>query len=72
MAVATEWGGRLARRAPVSLAAAKRLIGPAGFATRDEAMKREQEALEQVFGTEDWKEGVAAFHAKRPPRFRGR
>ena len=72
MAVATEWGGRLARRAPVSLAAAKRLIGPAGFATRDEAMKREREALERVFGTEDWKEGVAAFHAKRPPRFRGR
>lgn len=72
MAVATEWGRRLARRAPVSLAAAKRLIGPAGFATRDEAMKREQEALERVFGTEDWKEGVAAFHAKRPPRFRGR
>lgn len=71
-AVAREWADRLARRAPVPLAAAKCLIGPSGSLTREETMKREQEALEQVFQTEDWKEGVAAFHAKRPPRFRGR
>lgn len=73
VAVATEWAERLARRAPISLAAAKRLIGPAsGSRTREQAMEQEQEVLEQVFQTEDWKEGVAAFHAKRPPRFRGR
>ena len=69
---ARELAERLARRAPIPLAAAKHLIGPAGIAGRREAMRREQEALERIFQTEDWQEGVAAYHAKHPPRFRGR
>lgn len=62
---------RLAELAPRSLAYAKRLIGPAGTMTREEALRREARALEKVFGTRDWREGVAAFHEKRPPRFTG-
>lgn len=63
--------GKLAERAPISLAYAKKLIGPAGTMDRDRALELEAEALEEIFGTRDWKEGVEAFHEKRPPRYIG-
>ena len=62
---------RLAEKAPLSLAYAKRLIGPAGTMSRSKALKREGKALERIFGTRDWKEGVEAFHEKRDPEFTG-
>ena len=68
---ATNLAHRLARRAPIPLAAAKKLIGPSGALTREEALERERAALEEIFGTADWREGLAAFHEKRPPRYRG-
>lgn len=68
---ATRLAHRLARRAPIPLAAAKKLIGPAAALSREEALERERAALEEIFGTADWREGLAAFHEKRPPRFRG-
>lgn len=68
---ATRLARRLARRAPIPLAAAKRLIGPAADRSREEAMERERAALERIFGTADWREGLAAFHERRPPEFRG-
>lgn len=69
---ARSWARRLAERAPRSLAAAKRLIGPSGERTREEAMEGERAALDEIFGTEDWAEGIAANREGRPPRFRGR
>lgn len=68
---ALEWADRLSRHAPRSLAAAKRLVGPAGTIPREEALAREGEALLEIFGTRDWAEGVAAFHEERPPRYTG-
>lgn len=62
---------RLAEKAPIPLAWAKRLIGPAGSMTRQKALRLEARALERIFGTRDWQEGVEAFHEKRPPRYRG-
>ena len=62
---------RLTRRAPIPLAAAKRLIGPAGQLTREEALERERAALEEIFGTADWREGLAAFQEKRAPEYKG-
>lgn len=69
---ATLLARRLARRAPIPLAAAKRLIGPASSLPREEALERERAALEEIFGTEDWREGLAAFHEGRSPDYRGR
>ena len=63
---------RLARRAPIPLAEAKRLIGPAGTMSREQALERERAALEEIFRTADWAEGVAAFRAGRTPDYQGR
>ena len=68
---AMELAGRLAEKAPISLAYAKRLIGAAGGMSRKRALKLEARALEEIFGTRDWKEGVEAFAEKRPPRYTG-
>lgn len=72
LAAARELAGRLARRAPIPLAAAKRLIGPGGTISREEALDRERAALEEIFRTEDWAEGVEAFRDGRSPSYRGR
>ena len=69
---ARELAARLARRAPIPLAAAKRLIGPAGNLSREQALERERAALEEIFRTDDWAEGVAAFRERRAPDYRGR
>ncbi len=70
--VAREWAGRLAERAPRSLAAAKRLIGPAADRTKADVLEAERAALDEIFGTEDWAEGIAAHRDGRPPRYTGR
>ncbi|MDE2796075.1 MAG: enoyl-CoA hydratase/isomerase family protein [Gemmatimonadota bacterium] len=69
---ATSLAHRLARRAPIPLASAKKLIGPAATLSREETLERERAALEEIFATADWHEGLAAFHEKRPPRYRGK
>lgn len=61
----------LARNAPVSLAAAKRLFDRAGHLEPDSILGLEAEALAECMATDDWREGVRAFAEKREPRFRG-
>lgn len=63
--------GRLAAKAPIPLAWAKRLIGPAGTMPRRRALRLEARALERIFETRDWREGLDAFHEKRTPRYTG-
>ncbi|MGB1780464.1 MAG: enoyl-CoA hydratase/isomerase family protein [Longimicrobiales bacterium] len=69
--LAVEWAERLAALAPLSLSAAKRLIGPAAHRSRAEVMEAEREALDRIFGSSDWAEGIAAFHEGREPEYRG-
>lgn len=68
---ALELAKRLASVAPLAFARAKELMGPAGPAHRTEALEQEAEALEELFGTKDWEEGIRAFREGRPPEFSG-
>jgi len=69
--VAMELAGRLVEKAPVSLAYAKRLIGAASTMSRSKALKKEGKALERIFDTRDWQEGVSAYEEKRAPEYIG-
>lgn len=63
---------RWAEGPTLALAAAKRAVNEGWGRPIDEALAIEERAFNDVFWTEDAKEGVAAFVAKEPPAFRGR
>lgn len=69
---AMELAGALARQAPVPLRWAKRLLRRGPGSSLSSALAAEEQALLQCMATEDWREGIEAFHEKRPPSFRGR
>jgi enoyl-CoA hydratase len=68
---ALELAGRLARKAPRSLAHAKRLLGLAPGLDRRRLLDLEAEALLDIMGTRDWQEGLDAFHEGREPEYTG-
>lgn len=57
--------------APLSVAAAKRLLARAGQSL-DGLLESEREEQAALFGTADFAEGRAAFAGRRAPRFEGR
>jgi len=61
----------LSRRAPLALAASKRVLADPA-ASLDTVLAAEATAQQELLGTADFAEGRAAFFAKRPPRFNGR
>ena len=67
LADAADW----ATKATLGLAALKRAMGDGWGRPIDEAMKAESDAFQDVFFTEDAKEGVAAFIEKRKADFTG-
>jgi enoyl-CoA hydratase/3-hydroxyacyl-CoA dehydrogenase len=63
------WGRRLAGQAPVALEAIKTASDKGDL---DDGIEAEKRAFATAFGSEDAKEGIAAFLAKRTPRWSGR
>jgi 2-(1,2-epoxy-1,2-dihydrophenyl)acetyl-CoA isomerase len=69
--VALEWAQSLARRAPLSLAATKKVMRHAMDQSWDSSFNLEAELQQLLSGSDDNKEGVKAFFEKRPPEFKG-
>ncbi len=68
----TAWAKRLAQAATRGIAAAKVMLNQALDVDRAAAFNVEALLVDQVAGTDDAAEGVAAFLERREPRFRGR
>ncbi|HEX4884108.1 MAG TPA: enoyl-CoA hydratase-related protein, partial [Casimicrobiaceae bacterium] len=62
----------IAGRGPVSNRLAKQLVDAAQDGPIDAALASSTVAQQRIFSSDDLHEGVAAFFAKRPPRFEGR
>ncbi|HVX77456.1 MAG TPA: enoyl-CoA hydratase [Bradyrhizobium sp.] len=67
-----ELAGELATAAPLSLAAAKVTINEALRRDADPDLALCQKLADEVYASQDYAEGRAAFAAKRKPRFEGR
>jgi len=63
---------KLARAAPLSLAASKRVLLGAYQLPREEARSLAQSAFEDLWMSDDHREAEAAFAAKRRPGFKGK
>jgi enoyl-CoA hydratase len=68
---AMEWAEKLCEKAPLALAAAKRMVNEAWNRDVDTGMRMEIEAWAKIYDTKDQKEGMRAFLEKRPPDFTG-
>jgi enoyl-CoA hydratase/carnithine racemase len=67
-----DWADRLAAGPPIALALSKRLLTNSLSMTMDEALEAEGMAQSVNITTEDAREALQAFLAKREPRFQGR
>jgi enoyl-CoA hydratase len=71
LAGATELAQRVARGAPLAVAATRRVIAAQADWDSAEAFARQSEIISPVFVSSDAMEGAAAFAEKRPPAWRG-
>ena len=71
MCGSAELAAQLADMPTRGIGMTKRLIDHAVGASLEEQLEREAQLQAAATRTEDFKEGVAAFLEKRPPRFRG-
>lgn len=69
---ALEWAQALAKRAPLSVAATKKVMRFAADHEWPDAFDMEARLQGQLLGSEDNKEGIQAFFDKRAPEFKGR
>jgi enoyl-CoA hydratase len=69
--VALELAARVARNAPLAVAASKQLIKATQGVTEDEFWALQEPLREKVFGSQDAREGSTAFAEKRAPVWTG-
>ena len=69
---ALEWGQVLAKRAPLSIAATKKVMRFAADHDWSDAYDMEARLQGELLGSEDNKEGIKAFFEKRAPDFKGK
>jgi len=72
LTAARELAGRIARNAPLALAATKRVIVESADWDRASAFARQSEIITPVFTSADAMEGAAAFAEKRAPQWQGK
>ena len=66
-----EVAARMAASAPIAIGLTKKYLNDTGL-TLDEVLNIEETTQSLLMGTEDCKEGIAAFYSKRPPVFTGK
>jgi len=71
-AAALEWAEALAKRAPLSIAATKKVMRFAADHNWSEAYDMEAQLQGELLGCEDNEEGIRAFFEKRAPEFKGK
>ena len=69
---ALELAAALAANGPLALAASKEILRRSLDWTEDEGWKQQMDIMAPVFGSEDAREGAAAFAEKRAPRWQGK
>ena len=69
---AMEWAAKLSKRAPMSIAATKRVMRLAEDRDWATCFDREAELQQQLVGSDDNLEGVNAFFEKREANFKGK
>ena len=69
---ARQLAARVAANGPLAIRNAKASVINSGWIDEEEARRIEQRLVVEVMRSQDAKEGLAAFAAKREPRFTGR